>query len=142
MGRRGDYDKQRGDIMKKLLTVLLCLGLVGCAHSVLRSEFKGFTSMNYPPKGGQEEVLLMTEKPQRPYQEIGLITLEAKRSYTSRDKIDKEILTIAKAVGADAVIKLQYNVGEIIASEAANHGVVMRTKDLAQGVAIVFTDKK
>lgn len=127
--------------MKKLLAVLLCLGLTGCAHSGLRSEFGGFTSINYPPKSEREEVLLMTEIPHRSYKEIGLITVEA-RKHPSLVDINKEILTIARAVGADAVIKLQYSGDESKGGMVTGHAMATGSKKQAQGVAIVFTDKK
>ncbi len=126
--------------MKKLLVVLFCLGLVGCAPLV-RSDYGSFTSISYPPKSAQEEVLLMTELPQRPYKEIGIITVEGRRR-TSLNDMNQEILMRARDLGADAVIKLQYSGGERTVGMVAGEMMAMRTKKQAQGVAIVFTDKK
>ena len=127
--------------MKKLLIILLCLGLVGCAHSAIRSEFGAFTSINYPPKSVQAEVLLFTGTPQRPYKEIGIITVRSRRPLSIND-INKEILLLARVVGADAVIKLQYSGGEKMPGIVDGKAMSLTSRKQATGVAIVFTDKK
>jgi hypothetical protein len=127
--------------MKKLLAVLLFLGLCGCVHSGVRSDFGAFSNTIYPAKTEQEEVLLMTEMPQRPYKEIGLITIEERR-HTPLNAINQEILRIAREVGADAVIKLQYSGGERMTGMVDGEVMSMTSRKQATGVAIVFTDKK
>ena len=75
------------------------------------SEYGSFTSLKYPPKSEQDEVLLITSKPSYPYKEIGIIRIEARRR-TTLTQINSEMLRKAKEVGADAVIDIQYSGGE------------------------------
>ena len=111
--------------MRKLLVVLLCLGLVGCAtikYGTAVTKYTSFTEIKHPPKSENDTILLLAStKPDRPYVEIGIIKVEKGPRYYSdeRDMIKK-----AREVGADAVIDIKQ--------------VLYGTET---GTAIVFTDK-
>jgi hypothetical protein len=125
--------------MKMALALLLCLGLCGCVtFNPVNLDYGSFTNMKYPPKTEQQEVVLLTSAPNRPYKELGIMKIEAK-SRTSLAEINQEMLNKAREVGADAVINVQYN-DETFTSFVGGQMMRESTKR-AQGIAIVFTDK-
>ena len=82
------------------------------------------TDARYPPKD-PSEVLILYEKPDRPYEEIGIVSAES--NWTTGEAI-KAMRAKAAAVGADAII---------IKQTGAGYGYILVT-----GTAIVFTDDK
>jgi len=118
--------------------------LCGCVS--ISSEFGSFTSIKYPAKTENQEVLLLTSTPNKPYKEIGVIKVEAIDEGVSLDQINAEIIKKARAVGADAVINLQYGGGEtmngMVMGGKRSNMLTMVSNKHAQGTAIVFTDNK
>ena len=127
-------------IKNRLITaILLCCFLSGCATS------RGipYTHKKYPPKTSNTEILLTTKDIDRPYEEIGMI--EA-RSETSGEYLRKELISRAQKMGADAVIKIQYDIqnkgiGSGIGTPVYSQLIVTSVQEtVARGLAVVFTD--
>lgn len=103
----------------------------GCATAV---KYGSLTDVKYPPKTEKDEIVLLIAKlPDRPYKEIGVISVlipgckSTLASFNTTDETLNEMRKKARAVGADGVIN-----------------IVFRSANLASistGAAIVFTDK-
>ena len=126
--------------MKKTLGMILAvLFLAGCSQCiVMRSEYYDITGKVLTSKPETEEVLILTEKPNRPYQEIGLVKVLA-RWGTSHEAMNTELKKRARAAGADALMDVQY--GEDRSNDLILCGKLVATRRNASAVAktIVFT---
>lgn len=131
--------------MKIMFCLLIALGLGGCVSTSpsIDLDYGTFSSVKYPPKNEQQEIVLLTSASSRTYKEIGIIKVTAK-SKTSLEDINQALLSKAREVGADAVINLQYS--EVNASGTYSNGpngeTRLLTKKNAQGIAVIFTDNK
>lgn len=112
--------------MKKFFVLFLCLMLIGCSsfyYGRPRVYYNALISKEYPPKSQNDEILLLTTIPSRPYKEIGIIKITG----IGNDRFEianKKFIEKAKEVGADAVINIRHEL----------YGIVY-------GTAILFTDK-
>ena len=126
--------------MKKTLGMILAvLFLAGCSQCiVMRSEYYDITGKVLTSKPETEEMLILTEKPNRPYQEIGLVKVLA-RWGTSHEAMNTELKKRARAAGADALMDVQY--GEDRSNDLILCGKLVATRRNASAVAktIVFT---
>ncbi len=121
------------------IAFLLIFGLVGCAG--LKSEYGSFTTIKYPEKTEQDEILLTTSRPNQAYKEIGVIKVEAK-SRTPLEQINSELLKKAREAGADGVIEIQYSGGNRHVGMVGGEPIVFASRRYCQGTAIVFVEKK
>jgi hypothetical protein len=122
--------------MKKLIYLFVMAVLVsGCAS--VSSDFGSLTSVKYPPKSEQQEVLLLTSMPNRPYKEIGIIRVVGKVK-TPMQMLNDEMLKKAREVGADAVINIQYGGGDLHGGFVGGSMLMLARRREAQGTAIVF----
>ena len=127
--------------MKKTLgMILVILFLAGCSSQciVMRSEYYDITGKVLTSKPETEEMLILTEKPNRPYQEIGLVKVLA-RWGTSHEAMNTELKKRARAAGADALMDVQY--GEDRSNDLILCGKLVATRRNASAVAktIIFT---
>ena len=126
--------------MKKTLGMILAvLFLAGCSQCiVMRSEYYDITGKVLTSKPETEEVLILTEKPNKPYQEIGLVKVLA-RWGTSHEAMNTELKKRARAAGADALMDVQY--GEDRSNDLILCGKLVATRRNASAVAktIIFT---
>ena len=126
--------------MKKTLGMILAvLFLAGCSQCiVMRSEYYDITGKVLTSKPDTEEIQILTEKPNRPYQEIGLVKVLARWS-TSHEAMNTELKKRARAAGADALMDVQY--GEDRSNDLILCGKLVATRRNASAVAktIVFT---
>ena len=126
--------------MKKTLGMILAvLFLAGCSQCiVMRSEYYDITGKVLTSKPETEEMLILTEKPNRPYQEIGLVKVLA-RWGTSHEAMNTELKKRARAAGADALMDVQY--GEDRSNDLILCGKLVATRRNASAVAktIIFT---
>ena len=125
--------------MKKNFTIIcFAIFLLGCSKCILiRSEYYDITGKVYTTKPENEELVILTEKPQKPFQEIGFVKVMA-RWGTSKDAIDKELKRRAKEAGADALIDVEYGEDSSNALPLCGKlGTTKRNKS-AMAKAIVF----
>lgn len=128
--------------MRKWVCLLaLLIATSGCVINGIRGEYGTLTTMVYPPKGDQDEVLLLTSRPQRPYKEVGIISVKATRSPVALDVMNAEIVRLAKQAGADAVIILQYSGSVRNGAKSKGEAAAVITRKQVYGTAIVYTDK-
>ncbi len=128
--------------MRKALLIGICLlTLVGCAST--RVNYGSLTSEKFLPKSNIDDLLLSTKDLDKPYKEIGIISVVGGSKHTSYDELNNKMREKASEAGADAVIRIEYG------SEAKNvmvptqygYGSMGTTihKPSCKGVAVVFT---
>ncbi|MFH1691328.1 MAG: hypothetical protein ABIC68_01970 [Candidatus Omnitrophota bacterium] len=126
-------------MLKKLIIVCaFFMVMSGCAQCLtMRSEYYDVSGKVFTPKSSSEDVEIFTEKPDKPYEEVGYIKVLA-RYGTSKKVMDEQIKSRAGSVGADAVIEVEY--GEDKANDLLFCGKFVSTKRnaVAVGKAIVF----
>ena len=124
---------------KQLLAVIFLVGfLTGCSRCILvRSEYYDVTGRVLASKDDNREVFLLPTRPDKPYDEIGVVKVMA-RWEASREAVNKEIKRRAKDAGADAVTDIEY--GEDKGNTLPLCGKIGTTKKnkSAKGKAIVF----
>ena len=87
---------------KWFVWVFLAIGFFGCARTM--ADFAPFTTVTSQTG---EEIVLTTGDIDRPYKELGVIVVRGRRA--SSEKIMELLREEAKAVGADAVIKIDFS---------------------------------
>jgi hypothetical protein len=132
--------------MKNIKIMVLCLLFfsfcAGCSQCILiRSEYYDITGKVLTPKAADQDIPILKEKPDRPYEEIGVVRVLAKYG-TSQEAVNEEMKKRARNAGADALFDVQ--VGEDKSNDVVLCGKVLSSKRniSAAGRAIVFTDKK
>lgn len=128
---------------KKIISLVFCVFvLAGCAQCLTsRSEYYDVSGKIFKPKASSQEVEIFSEKPDKPYEEIGFIKVLA-RYGTSKKVMDQQMKVRAANAGADAIIEVQY--GEDKLNEVLLCGKLTSTKRnvVTIGKAIVFKDKE
>jgi uncharacterized protein YbjQ (UPF0145 family) len=113
--------------------------LAGCATCiVVQSEYYDTTGQVIAPKAEDRPVEILEQRPDRPYQEIGVVKVLARRG-TAHAHLNKEMIDRARSAGADAIIGVEY--AEDTSGSLIFCGRVVSTKKnvSAVGKAIVFT---
>ncbi len=115
--------------------------LTGCATCVVvQSEYYDTTGQVIAPKAEDRSVEILEQRPDRPYQEIGIVKVLARQG-TAHAHLNKEMIDRARSAGADAIIDVEY--GEDTSGSLIFCGRVVSTKRNAGalGKAIVYTDQ-
>lgn len=82
-----------------LAAVILCLVCSACAAPV---DIVRFTNEAFPPKESPDQIVVLHEKPARPY--IELAELSVHSDMLSFERLQREILAHAAKLGADGVV--------------------------------------
>lgn len=128
-------------VRKTLALMVFILLLGGCSRCVIiRSEYYDITGKVLSAKAVNQEIQIYTQKPDKPYEEIGAVKVLAQLG-TTQEAMNEELKRRAKAAGADAIVDVQY--GEDISNEVRLCGKVLATKRnmTAIGKAVIFKDK-
>ena len=130
-------------MIKKLISLSLFIFLMaGCTNKcvLIRSEYYDITGKVLVPKAESDNIEILTETPDRPYVQIGVVKVLA-RWGTNKEVIDQELKRRAKAAGADALIDPEY--GEDKSNDIVLCGKIVSTKRNKSAIAktIVFTNK-
>ncbi len=142
------YNKTRNtkwgnEMLKNIIIFSLCFFAVsGCSQCLsLRSEYYDISGKAFTAKDSPQDVEIFTEKPARPFEEIGYIKVLA-RYGTAKKVLDEQMKLRASSVGADAVVGVEY--GEDKSNELLFCGKMLSTKRnaVAVGKAVIFTDKQ
>jgi hypothetical protein len=129
--------------MKTILVLLLCLGLTGCA--ITRVNYGSLVNKYFPSKNNNAEIILSTQDLDRPYEEIGVISVVGANKNTSYDELNKNMIQKAREVGADAVIKIEYGTqaNNVMIPSSYGYGSIGATihKPSCKGIVVVFKEK-
>ncbi len=118
--------------MKKYL--LLCFIVVGCTTTARVSPYGTET---YQPKPALSVEVFRTNKPTRPYIEIGEVAVRVKRS--NEDKVVEMLREKAGELGADGLILIGEHSEGAFAQDIGETTVVKHLRSLF-GVAIKYKD--
>ncbi len=91
--------------MKQTLLILLFLVVFASGCTVYQIDSKDTSQDFYPPKTSIDDVVYM-EKVDKPYTEIGTVTVTTERNQTLSDVLPK-LKQEAAVLGADAITDLQ-----------------------------------
>jgi hypothetical protein len=95
-------------LKKLLLGVCVFLGLAGCVQcATMRSEYFDIAGKVYRPKPCDTDITIYSQALERPYAEIGVVKVLARRG-TPRRVVYEEMKKRARAAGGDAIIEVQY----------------------------------
>lgn len=130
-------------ILNSILGFLLLVGLLmfsGCATQATFTPLGNAAPTAPMGKSPDEVQLFLAERPQRSFRELGLLTFNAGRGWTSEAEAFQAFRSKAAEIGADAVILLDART-EI----ETNYRGFYRESDVDsftvyRGSAIVFTD--
>jgi len=132
--------------MKRIIIplFLLLVFLAGCSKCVLiRSEYYDVTGKILTPKPDTQEIQILTDKIDKPYQEIGAVKVLAPWG-TSRKAIDAELKRRGREGGADALIDVVY--GEDRSNDIVLCGKLVATRRnvsaTARAVIFIPTQKE
>jgi len=130
--------------MKEILALLLWLLLSGCTNT--RVNYGSFISQNLPPKGNNAEIILITKDSDKPYREIGIISIVGANKNTTYDELNEKMKEKARKVGADAVINIEYGTEakNVMVPSASGYGSIGTTihKPSCKGIAVVFVKQR
>ena len=91
--------------MKKwCIVIFLAIGFFGCARTM--TDFAPLSTTPVISEKG-EEILLTTGDIDKPYKELGIISVRGRRR-VSGEKMMQSLKEKAKEVGADAVVKIEF----------------------------------
>ncbi len=130
--------------MRILLALLLCLSLMGCAST--KVNYGALVGANLSPKDATAEIILTTKDLDRPYKEIGIISVVGGSKNTTYDELNDKMRQKAREVGADAVIKIEYGTEakNVMLPSSYGYGSMGTTvhKSSCKGIVIVFNNKE
>jgi hypothetical protein len=122
--------------MRQYIHFVLFLFIVGC---VAKGEFLRTDRTVHPPKPGSYDMPVMVGKPEKPYKEIGRVTV-TKQATTIYEEISEnelmpELEAQGRQIGADALIELKFETftKSAIFSSSSKHALK------GSAVAIIFT---
>ena len=124
--------------MRRFLFICAAFLIIGCGPSV-----KYFPMNESPHSMPTQNVEVMSQLPDRPYVELGIIKVrERSKLASSPDKMMRLLREKARQIGADAII-LQGVSAESKISTSTNKStgeatVYTSTKDIVQGLAIAY----
>ncbi|MFQ5641949.1 MAG: hypothetical protein ACE5IR_28575 [bacterium] len=135
--------------MYKKLLILLPLLVLGCAPQGLLIHFMKVGDKQYPPKPKDYEVLVFIndERPQREYEVIGIVLVEAdyERWFLQKTS-DQEVLNRlkkeARKHGADALIDVKIALRDKPDPDASLSFLDGKLMKQAEAMAIVFIDNQ
>lgn len=126
--------------MKISLTISLILLLAGCAST--KVNYGSMTSEKLQSKDINAEILLLTKDIEKPYKEIGIISIVGANKNTSYDELNDKLMQKAREVGADAVIKIEYGTeaSNVMVPGSYGYGSIGGTihKPSCKGITIVY----
>ena len=120
--------------MKKLLAVFICLFLVGCAtcHS------GRFSDKAYPAKDKNAPIALSMKGLDKPYEEIGFISIVGGTIFEGYDSLNKKMKVKARQMGGDAIINIEYGTTDKFYVSQGQGGSSKRAS--SKGTVVVFTE--
>lgn len=132
--------------MTRILVMLLVSVMVGCASSSTKVNYGSMIGERLQPKSANEEILLLTKDTDRPYKEIGIISVVGAHKNTSYEELNNKIREKAREVGADAVIKIEYGTEakNIMIPSTYGYGSMGATihKPSCKGIAVIYEAKE
>ncbi len=130
--------------MKEMLPLLLCLVLSGCTST--KVNYGSFIGQNMPSRDSNAEVVLITNDLDKPYKEIGIISVVGANKNTSYDELNEKMKQKAREVGADAVVKIEYGTEarNVMVPSTYGYGSIGTTihKPSCKGIAVVFVRQR
>jgi hypothetical protein len=126
--------------MARILVIFLVLILTGCAST--KVNYGSMVSERLQPKDANAEILLMTKDLDKPYKEIGIISVRGASRDTSYDELNDKLRQKAREVGADAVIKIEYGTEakNVMMPSTYGYGSMGTTvhKPSCKGIAVIY----
>lgn len=114
--------------------------LSGCAST--KVNYGSMTSEKLQSKDANAEILLLTKDIEKPYKEIGIISVVGANKNTSYDELNDKLKQKAKEFGADAVIKIEYGTeaNNVMVPGSHGYGSIGATihKPSCKGITIVY----
>lgn len=130
--------------MRKIIAFLILSVLIsGCAST--KVNYGSLASTNLSPKDANAEIILTTKDLDRPYKEIGIISVVGGSKNTTYDELNDKMRQKAREVGGDAVIKIEYGTQakNVMIPSSYGYGSIGTTihKPSCKGIVVVFTEK-
>lgn len=109
--------------------------LISC---IAQGHFVRTDPTMYPPKPNNYDMPIMASKPDRPYKEIGLVTVTKQAALTigevSEDELIPELKSKGREIGADALVELKFETFTKSAIFSARNKHALK----ASAIAIVY----
>ncbi len=116
--------------------VLFCVLLVGCSA---QGNFIRTDPTGYPSKPESYDMPIMSDKPDKPYKEIGRVTVTKQATLTieevSEDELIPELKLKGREIGADALIELKFETFTKSAIFSSRNKHALK----ASAIAIIYT---